>query len=223
VDASTAGCRIAQELTGPAANIGHHQCSHSSAHRVLDSARPISARNSRPSERAGQAGPQRSEEELDRRFTIERLAEIPCPPRIAPWRASHRRRTSREGSGRTRRPPEAGRSERSDPRPTFCGRSAKSPARNTFPPDAACGVRWKGVLSCRTAQSVLSAYRRSWYNCDRCIPICPTASPPGPKSSPTGTCAAHWRRRSYRTRWHRSLNLPRHSCGSRSRDSTATA
>jgi len=119
-------------------------------------------------------------------------------------------RTSRKGSGRTRRPL-GGRSERSGPRPTFCGRSANSPAWNTLPPDAACGVRWKGVLSCRTAQSVLSAYRRLWYNCDCCIPNCPTVLPPGPKSSPTGTCAAHWRRRSYRPRWHRSLNLPRHS------------
>ncbi len=65
--------------------------------------------------------------------------------RVAPVPTRHRR-TSREGSGRTRRPPEAGRSARSGPRPPFCGRSGTTPAWNTLPPDAACGVRWKGVL-----------------------------------------------------------------------------
>jgi len=176
---------------------------------ATSSARSTSARNSRPLN-----APVKLDRSAARRSLTGATPSSGWPrlrplARQAPALTLHRR-TSREGSGRTRRPP-GGRSERSGPCPTFCGRSANSPAWNTLPPDAACGVRWKRVLSCRTAQSVLSAFRLSWYNRDCCIPNCPTFLPPGPKSSPTGTCAAHWRRRSYRARWHRSLNLPRHS------------
>ena len=46
---------------------------------VTSSARSTSARNSRPPIAPVNAGPQRSEEELDRRDTIERLAEAPSP------------------------------------------------------------------------------------------------------------------------------------------------
>ncbi len=46
---------------------------------VTSSARSTSARNSRPPIAPANAGPQRSEEELDRRDTIGRLAEAPSP------------------------------------------------------------------------------------------------------------------------------------------------
>lgn len=112
--------------------------------RITLLARTPSAQNSRFPIAPVKLDRKRSEEELDGRGTIERLAETGLCAQVAPVPTRHRR-TSRKGSGRTRSPP-GGQSERSGPDPTFCGRSANSPARNTLPPDAACGVRRKGVL-----------------------------------------------------------------------------